>query len=173
LLCRNAAADTSFETARLAVPLPLTPALSTMVLRFAGRPHYVFPILFDHLSNFCRMQSRLWTDIGDSPTQADVVTYEIDAIRGLQQVVDVGLANTKASVDITTVVRFFAISHVLHSIRNQLSWCSTKPDASQGTGPESTNEQRRGRRLTGPLQANSSLTRRAARSGRAVCLLID
>jgi hypothetical protein len=100
----------------VAVPLPLTPAFSTTLLRFAGRANYVFAILLDHLSNFLGVQSRLWSDVGDGTTEADVVTYEIDAIRILEQVVDVGLANTEASVDIATVVRFFTISHVPLSI---------------------------------------------------------
>jgi hypothetical protein len=109
LLCRNAEENTSLVTPSL----PLSPALSTTVLRLPGRAHHVSAIVIDQLANFPRVRSRLRSDVGHRAAEPNVVADEVDAFGILEQIIDVSLANSKASVDVTTIVRFAPISHCL------------------------------------------------------------
>jgi hypothetical protein len=95
-----------------------------MVLRFAGRAQHSLAILVNHLTNLPRMQSRLRANVGNGAAQAYIVADEINSARILQQIIDVGLPNAKASVDIATIVRFCAISHVPYSVSKSRSLLS-------------------------------------------------
>jgi hypothetical protein len=108
LLCRNAEED----TALVSLSSPLSAALSTTVLRLPGRAQHVSAIVFDQLTNFSRVHSRLRSDVGHCAAEPNVIADEVHAFGILEQIIDVQLANAKASVDVTTIVRLPTVSHV-------------------------------------------------------------
>jgi hypothetical protein len=79
---------------------------------FSGRTHHILAIVFDQMANLERVQSGLRANVGNGAAKPNVVAYEIDTVRVLEQLIDVGLPNAKASVEVATVVRFLTISHV-------------------------------------------------------------
>jgi hypothetical protein len=113
--------------------LPFAPAFSTSTPRLAGRAHDVVAILIDHVADFPRVQPRVRTDVRDRPAEANVIAHEIDTRWIFEQIVNVGLTNAEASVDVATIVRFSSISHVPCSVRNQ-SLNSAFERTSQGIG---------------------------------------
>jgi hypothetical protein len=91
-----------------------------MVLRFPGRAQHILAILVNHLTDFQRVQARLRPDVSDGAAEANIVAHEIDSFGIFEQIIDIGLTDAEAAVDIPTVVGFFAISHVPCSVRNKV-----------------------------------------------------
>jgi hypothetical protein len=83
------------------------------IIRSAGCAADVVTILIDQFAEVLRIQSGLRARVGDRAAEPHVVAHGIHARRVLEQIIHVGLTNSKASVDVASIVRVVTISHVL------------------------------------------------------------
>jgi hypothetical protein len=104
------------------------------VLRLAGCPVDVLSVLVDQLSHVLCMKPCLRPDIGDRSAKPYIVAHEVDALRVLEQVVDVSLPHPKPPVHVAPVVRLVMIRHVpSSSVKNDAS-SSNDVETAQSAG---------------------------------------
>jgi hypothetical protein len=77
-------------------------------------------VLLDQLANVLRMQPGLRADVSDGATQSHVILDQLGAGWIFEQIVDIGLPDTEASVQIAAVMRFVTFSHVIRSPPNRM-----------------------------------------------------
>ena len=98
----------------IAAMLPWAPLLASGAFAIAANEVIdLVPILIDETLDLLATRARLWTGIGDSTSESNVVTNEVRACRIFQRILDVGLLHLEATIDITTVVRFVAFRHLM------------------------------------------------------------
>jgi hypothetical protein len=92
------------------------------LLRLAGCPVDVLSVFVDQLSHVLCMKPCLRPNIGDGAAKPYIVAHEVDALRILEQIVDVRLPHPKPPVEVASVVRFVMIGHVpSSSVKNDAS----------------------------------------------------
>jgi len=77
----------------------------------SGCAGHVIAIVRDQLVNVLAALASVGSGIGDCATESDIVAYHVDAIRILEQILDVFLPHTEISVDVAPVVCFLMIAH--------------------------------------------------------------
>jgi len=70
-------------------------------------------VLVDHSLDLLATRTRLWSGIGNSAAETNVVANEFLTLRILERVLDVSLFHLEVTVDITTVVRLPAFRHLM------------------------------------------------------------
>jgi hypothetical protein len=73
----------------------------------------VRPVFVDQLFDVPRGLSGIHAGVGDRAAEAHVVPKVVDPAGVLEELLDVGLADAKATVNVASVVSFLVIAHVL------------------------------------------------------------
>ena len=77
----------------------------------SGCAGHVVAVIRDQLVNVLAALAGVRPGVGDCAAESDIVAYHVDAIRILEQVLDVLLPYTEISVDVAPVVCFLMIAH--------------------------------------------------------------
>ena len=105
---------TDEERSVIASVLPGPALLASGALAIAANEMIdLVPILIDETLHVLAARARLWAGIGNSTSESNVVANEVRACRIFQRILDVGLLHLEATVDITTVMRFVALRHLM------------------------------------------------------------
>jgi hypothetical protein len=72
-------------------------------------PVDLFAVLLDELADALGATARVGTDVGDGTAQPDIVSHVVHSIRVFEELVDIGLTNAEAAVEVPSLVRFAAI----------------------------------------------------------------